>query len=90
MSTIGCDNVAPYPYLAFAKQAGAVPVDGTKQSHPDERKLFKACALAVQYGMGAESLGYRISDLRSPVEGWDVFIRTIEIQYKYFKRSLKE
>jgi DNA polymerase I-like protein with 3'-5' exonuclease and polymerase domains len=44
------------PYLTFAKQAGAVPVDATKQSHPREREQFKVCTLAVQYGMGPESL----------------------------------
>ena len=45
------------PYLTFAKQAGAVPADATKQIHPRERELFKVCALAVQYGMGPQSLG---------------------------------
>lgn len=50
------------PYLAFAKQAGAIPEDGTKQSHPAERGLFKACVLGVQYGMGAESLAARIGE----------------------------
>lgn len=44
------------PYLTFAKQAGAVPPDATKSSHPNERKLYKACVLAVQYCMGVESL----------------------------------
>ncbi|MDA1052709.1 MAG: DNA polymerase [Planctomycetota bacterium] len=44
------------PYLTFAKQAGAVPSDATKQSHPREREQFKVCALAVQYGMGPDSL----------------------------------
>ena len=48
------------PYLTFAKQAGAVPPDGTKKSHPNERALYKACVLAVQYGMGASSLAARI------------------------------
>lgn len=48
------------PYLAFAKQAGAVPEDATKQSHKAERNQFKACVLAVQYGMGAQSLAQRI------------------------------
>jgi DNA polymerase I-like protein with 3'-5' exonuclease and polymerase domains len=48
------------PYLKFAKQAGAIPEDATKQSHKTERNLFKACALAVQYGMGAKSLANRI------------------------------
>ena len=49
------------PYLAFAKQAGAVPEDATKKSHKAERDQFKACVLAVQYGMGAESLALRIN-----------------------------
>ena len=49
------------PYLAFAKQAGAAPSDATKQSHKAEREQFKACVLAVQYGMGAESLAERIN-----------------------------
>ncbi len=48
------------PYLEFAKQAGAVPQEATKQSHKKEREQFKACVLAVQYGMGADSLGRRI------------------------------
>lgn len=49
------------PYLSFAKQAGAVPENATKQTHPSEREQFKACALAVQYGMGPESLALRIN-----------------------------
>jgi DNA polymerase-1 len=49
------------PYMAFAKQAGAVPSDATKQSHKAEREQFKACVLAVQYGMGAESLALHIN-----------------------------
>jgi DNA polymerase I-like protein with 3'-5' exonuclease and polymerase domains len=48
------------PYLAFAKQAGAVPQDATKQSHVAEREQFKACALAINYGMGEEGLAGRI------------------------------
>ena len=48
------------PYLAFAKQAGAVPPEATKQTHGPIRERFKACVLAVQYGMGDESLALRI------------------------------
>jgi len=48
------------PYLAFAKQAGAVPPTATKATHKAKREQFKACVLAVQYGMGAESLAQRI------------------------------
>jgi DNA polymerase-1 len=53
------------PYLTFAKQAGAVPQWATKETHKSERELFKICALAVQYGMEAESLALRIG--RPPV-----------------------
>ncbi len=48
------------PYLEFAKQAGAVPSGATIDSHRDEREQFKACVLAVQYGMEATSLGLRL------------------------------
>jgi DNA polymerase I len=53
------------PYLAFAKQAGAIPEDATAQSHPAIRDLFKSCVLAVQYGMGYRSLAFRIN--RQPI-----------------------
>jgi hypothetical protein len=48
------------PYLAFGKQAGRIPPDGTKQTHGAERDLFKTCVLGVGYGMEAESLARRI------------------------------
>ena len=48
------------PYLAFAVQAGAVPMGATKKTHETEREQFKACVLAVQYGMGEASLAVRI------------------------------
>jgi DNA polymerase-1 len=48
------------PYLAFAKQAGAVPAYATKESHKPQRELFKQCVLGVAYGMEAQSLALRI------------------------------
>ncbi len=50
------------PYLTFAKQARAVPQDATKKSHPTERTRFKVCALAVQYGMGEQSLAASLGE----------------------------
>ena len=50
------------PYLTFAKQAGAVPPDATKLTHPQERDVFKVCALAVQYGMGEKSLAASLDE----------------------------
>jgi DNA polymerase-1 len=48
-------------YLAFAKQAGAVPPGATKATHSMQRELFKQCMLAVQYGMEWQSLALRIA-----------------------------
>ncbi len=49
------------PYMKFAIQAGLAPEGATKQTHKQERTLCKACVLAVQYGMGAQSLALRIN-----------------------------
>lgn len=43
-------------YLHLAKQAGAVPPDATKSSHPTQRQNFKAVQLGLGYGKGLESL----------------------------------
>ncbi|MGY4289613.1 DNA polymerase-1 [Bradyrhizobium sp. LM2.7] len=47
-------------YLAFAKQARAVPSHATKKSHGAVRELYKQCVLGTQYGMGEGSLAGRI------------------------------
>jgi hypothetical protein len=71
------------PYLAFAKQAGAVPLDATKKTHGPVRELFKQCVLAVQYGMGAESLACRIG--QAPVVARDL-LRAHRETYRNFWR----
>jgi hypothetical protein len=71
------------PYLEFAKQAGAVPFDATKQSHRAERELFKQCALAVLYGMEAEGLARRIG--QPPIVGRDL-LRAHHETYRQFWR----
>jgi len=48
------------PYLAFAKQSGAVPPNATKATHGPAREQFKQCVLGVQYAMGAASLAQRL------------------------------
>jgi DNA polymerase I-like protein with 3'-5' exonuclease and polymerase domains len=50
-------------YLAFAKQAGAVPEDATKETHGAVRDQFKQCVLGVQYGIAEMSLSIRIGQL---------------------------
>ena len=59
------------PYLAFAKQARAVPDDATKETHGTTREQFKACALGVQYGMGIDTLARRIG--QSPAHARALF-----------------
>jgi DNA polymerase I len=71
------------PYLAFAKQAGAVPSDATKYSHQSERELFKQCALAVAYGMEAEGLAGRIG--QPTIVGRDL-LRAHRETYRQFWR----
>jgi DNA polymerase I-like protein with 3'-5' exonuclease and polymerase domains len=71
------------PYLAFAKQAGAVPSDATKQSHAAQRELFKACVLGVQYGMGPDALAARIA--KPPVVARDL-LRAHQETYRAFWR----
>jgi hypothetical protein len=71
------------PYLTFAKQAGAVPVDATKDTHALERELFKTCALGVQYGMEAESLARRIN--QPPIVARDL-LRAHRETYRTFWR----
>jgi hypothetical protein len=53
-------------YLAFAKQAGVVPEDATKETHGPIRDQFKQCVLGVQYGIGENSLAFRIG--REPIQ----------------------
>jgi len=57
-------------YLEFAKQAGAVPPDGTKESHGAVREQFKTCALGVNYGMEENALADRIGS--TPVHARDL------------------
>ena len=73
------------PYLEFAKQAGAVPPDATKQSHATERELFKVCALAVQYGMGEQGLALRLG--KPPVVARDLLRAHAETYSQFWKWS---
>jgi DNA polymerase I len=72
-------------YLAFAKQAGAVPGNATKKSHPLERELFKTCILGTQYGMEAESLALRIN--RPVIEARHLLQCHREIYARFWKWS---
>lgn len=57
-------------YLTFAKMAGAVPPDATKETHAAEREQFKTVALGVLYGLSAEGLARKLN--APPVRGRDL------------------
>jgi hypothetical protein len=48
-------------YLTFAKLAGAVPPNATKQTHAAERDQFKSVALGVLYGLSADGLARKLN-----------------------------
>jgi len=57
-------------YLTFAKMAGAVPPDATKETHAAVRDQFKTVALGVLYGLSAEGLARKLNV--PPVRGRDL------------------
>ncbi len=61
------------PYLAFARMAGAVPEGATKQSHGQEREVYKVCMLATQYGMGEHGLAAKLG--RSTIFARELLLR---------------
>jgi DNA polymerase I len=71
------------PYLEFAKQAGAVPQQATKRTHPIEREAFKSCVLAVQYGMSEFGLAQKIGQ---PTSNARLLLELHRTTYKTFWR----
>ena len=47
-------------YMALAIAAKAAPADANKVTHGQIRESFKACAVGVQYGMGAATLARQL------------------------------
>jgi DNA polymerase I-like protein with 3'-5' exonuclease and polymerase domains len=79
------------PYLAFAKQAGAVPQRATKQTHNAEREQFKASAIAVLYGMGEQSLALRINQSVTRAQQLlDLHKKTYRTFWKFLDNVLNE
>ena len=50
------------PYLFGAKLAGAIPQNGTKDSHKKERDLFKNTYLGILYGMTKYGLAIKLTN----------------------------
>jgi DNA polymerase-1 len=49
------------PYLWFAKKGGLISPDATRATLTTQRRLYKMAVLAINYEIGAESLGLRIN-----------------------------
>ncbi len=49
------------PYLYWAKLAGAIPENGTKETHKRERDLFKNTCLGINYGMTKVGLAAKLT-----------------------------
>ncbi len=79
------DFAAGDPYIQFGIRAGLLPAGATKttaeKSHPGVRDMIKACVLGVQYGMGPETLAFRIGKSTITARG---LIRAHQDQYQKF------
>ena len=71
------------PYLTAAIATGAAPADATKYSHGDVRDQYKACALGVQYGMGAATLA---RSLRLGIGDAEALLKAHRSRYSKFWR----
>lgn len=49
------------PYLYMAKEAGTIPQEGTKKSHPRERDLMKSTTLGILYMMSKYGLSDKLT-----------------------------
>ena len=73
-------------YLHTAKLAGAIPEDATKQSHPEQRKIFKVIVLASNYGMGSRSMAKSLKQYGiTQSEAAGLLKKYKEIYSKYFE-----
>jgi DNA polymerase I len=72
-------------YLAFAKQAGAVPENATKDTHGPQRELFKQCALGVVFGMEAQGLALRIG--QAPIVAHELLLAHHETYRRFWRWS---
>ena len=73
-ATLSGDNamIAAYlsgdPYMDLAITAGAAPAGATKKTHPSVRAIFKIAVISILYGIGSESLGFRLGGDRAKAE----------------------
>ena len=73
------------PYLNFAKRVGAIPKEGTKQTHGEVRDKYKTFLLASQYGMSSKTLSARLGN--SDLEAHEMITQHHEVFAQYWQWS---
>lgn len=77
-------------YLAFARSAGLVPQDATKESHKKEREMCKTLVLGISYDMSYKGLSHRMGVSEEKAEDLiDTFFEVYE-DYKQWKYDVRE
>jgi hypothetical protein len=84
-------------YLAFGKDIGYIPKDGTKKSHKKERDICKAVVLSLSYLMTEYGLAYRLTSETGRVwteaeakELIDLFDNNYEVFANWRREQLQE
>ncbi|MDB2379227.1 DNA polymerase, partial [Candidatus Pelagibacter bacterium] len=70
------------PYIQIAKMNNAVPKDATKESHKEQRNLYKTTTLAALYGQGATNMSKRMNLMID--YGQDLFMKIKNLFPTYF------
>jgi hypothetical protein len=73
------------PYWSFAERVCAVPSDAIKELYVDVRNKYKNMLLAVQYGMGTETLAARLGV--SSIEAHQMLSQHKELFAQYWRWS---
>lgn len=70
------------PYIQIAKMNNAVPKDATKESHKEQRNIYKTTTLAALYGQGATNMSKRMNLMID--YGQDLFMKIKNLFPTYF------
>jgi DNA polymerase I-like protein with 3'-5' exonuclease and polymerase domains len=75
------------PYMSFAKAAGLVPPDATKDTHAEFREVCKAIVLGINYGMGPETMAFKAGISKGEARE---FLRLHKATYPKFWRFIDD
>jgi DNA polymerase-1 len=75
------------PYMEFAKAAGLVALDATKEGNEDIREVCKAIVLGVNYGMGPETMALKAGISKTEARE---LLRLYKVTYPPFWRFIDD